>query len=484
MDLTPPLYPARPLERPGPFSLFMNRAWNVLLVVGLGVLLAMQYVDPNKRFLSVAAAVIVIGIAWRIDMISGIGVMILALPYPRGTTFGSTNLALILLLAVIYLLRMAQRNVEAPKPTPLDAPIAAFFLAYVVSFYNISSQHDLYFAMENFVLLVGTLLMFFLVLNSIRTEQDLKRLHLFQTIAILSIMLIALWELNHPGATLVPGWINFSNTHGDEFNRKGVRVGATFNDYELLADFCGLNLLFLAFMFMRGRNVYHRAFFGGLMALTLFILFCTVTRGPIVSLSIAVLYMVWLMRRHLSVVPMTIATTAVLGGFFGMNFFVSRFTRSGDLLSRVAGTTFVGWMPETRVGTWTDAWGRMLQHPLIGWGPYYSAARGLKLWFWPHNLYLYIGNLTGFIGLSFFLWLLWTMWRMTTPRVDTPASPNYTESYLFIAHVQLMFFLVDQFKIEYLRNNTYQYQVWLMFAMWAAAHRVQNQRAKSSLLRA
>ena len=39
-----------------------------------------------------------IGVAWRLDIVSGVGVMILALPFPRGTTFGSTNFALILLL--------------------------------------------------------------------------------------------------------------------------------------------------------------------------------------------------------------------------------------------------------------------------------------------------------------------------------------------------------------------------------------------------
>lgn len=474
------LYPMRPAPRPSAWGAWTDRIARALGVIALGVLLGTQYMSPNMRVLSATAAVIVIGIAWRLDMVSGIGVMILALPYPRGTTFGSTNLALILLLLVIYLLRIAQREAAPPRPTPVDAPLGFFFLAYVVSFYNITNSHDLYYAFQNFTLLVGTLLMFYLVVNSIRTEADLIRLHNFHLVVLLGICLVGTWELNHPGGTLVPNWIVFENTHGDEFNRHGIRIGVTFYDYELLADFCGLNLIFLTFQLTRARSTYRRAFVGFMMAYVLFIMFCTVTRGPIVSLSVAALYLVFLVRRHLRVVPTTVITTAVLSAFFGMNFAVAHFSRSGDLFSRVAKTEFVGWMPETRVGTWTEAWQRMMMHPILGWGPYYSSQHGLQFWFWPHNLYLYVGNLTGLVGLSFFLWLLATYWKITWPKVDHPGHGTYAQGYLMIANVQLAFFLVDQFKIEYLRNNTYQYQVWLMFAYWVAAYRIEQDRLREA----
>lgn len=472
--MSTPLYPARPLPVPSAWMEWLNRIAAVLIILGLGVVLGSQYMEPNKRILSVAAAVIVIGMAWRIDMVSGIGVMILALPYPRGTTFGSTNIALILLLLVIYLLRLSQREVAGPRRTPADAPIAAFFLAVVVSFYNVASVRNLYFALQNFELFVGTLLMFFLIVSNVRDTRDLQRLHAFQTVAALSVFLVALWELNHPGGRLIPGWIEFTDTHGNEFNLKDVRVGATFYDFELLADFCGLNLLLMTFLVMRAKNAYRKAFYGVVLAMSLFVMFSTVTRGPIVALGIALLYMAWIMRRHLKVVPMTILSSLILAAFFAMNFYVANFTRSGNLFARMENSKFVGWMPDSRAGAWTDAWTRMWEHPLIGHGPYYSAERGLKFWYWPHNLYLYVGNAVGLIGLAIFLWLMWTFWKLTKPTVDTPAHPDYAKAYLLIAHVQLVFFLVDQFKIEYWRNPTYQFQVWLMFALWVSAWRVAN----------
>ena len=37
-------------------------------------------------------------------------------------------------------------------------------------------------------------------------------------------------------------------------------------------------------------------------------------------------------------------------------------------------------------------------------------------------------------------------------------------------------FLIDEIKIDYLRNSIYQFEVWIMFAMLVAAHRLATQR--------
>lgn len=475
--MSAPLYPARPLPRRTAWNEWLNRLASLGIVVGLGVLLGMQYMEPNKRILAVAAAVLVIGTAWRLDMVSGIGVLILALPFPRGTTFGSTNLALILLLLVIWLLRLSQREVARPERTPVDSAMGAFFLIVVLSFYNVANARHLYFALQNFQLYVGTVILFYLVVNCINTAEDLRRAHRFHAVAAILVYAVAIFELNNPGRAMIPGWIDFAGTRGTEFNTRNVRVGSTFFDYELLADYSGLNLLMWSFQYLQAKHPYARAFWGTLGVLTLFIMFATVTRGPLVSLSIAVLFLLWKARRHLKVVPVTIGVAGVLAAFFAMNFYVANFTRSGNLFARVEGTKMVGWMPDSRAGTWTDAWTRGMEHPLIGHGLYYSAERGLKTWYWPHNLYLYVFNAVGFIGLGIFLWLMVSFWRALRTPVDNLADPDYTRAYMLVGQAQLVFFMVDQFKIEYWRNPTYQFQIFLMFAFWIAAHRVASHEA-------
>jgi hypothetical protein len=457
---------------------WVERAVSAAFVLGLGVLIGYQYMAPDKRVLSVFAALIVAGIAWRLEMIAGIGVMLFALPFPKGTTFGTTNLALILLVLVIWLLRVGQRELPLPRSTTLDVPIAGLVIAYIVSFYNVEAVNSAQ-AFANFELFLGTLLMFFVLVNSIRTEADLKRIHRFQVLLLVPISLLAFWELGHPGKAIVPGWIDFSGTTGDVFNTRDVRIGGPFHDYELLADFCGLNLLFLSFLCARARTATSRTLYGILIAVTVFILFSTVTRGPIFSLSIAAAYGLWLIRRHVRVVPLTIIGTTTAASVFLANFVVSHYTRSGNLFNRLSGTQFEGFVPDTRAYAWQNSMEHFLIHPLIGWGPMYSSFHGLHIWFWPHDLYLYVANIVGLFGFTFFAWMLWKLFVVTRPTVDTPLAEDYTEAYLLVARVQFAFFLVDQVKIEYLRNATYQYQVWVLFALWVAADRIRRDPARA-----
>lgn len=446
-----------------------GRLIGTLLVLVTGVVLGEQYMQPNKRVLPVLVAMLLFGLAWRMDMVTGLGVLVLAIPFPRGTTFGNTNFALILLLLVIWLLRMSQSEMPAPRRTPLDAPIAALLLIYVVSFYNIQDQLHLVRAAQNFALFAASLLMYYLVVNTVRTERQLVTLHGFMVISAVSLYLIGIYELNHPAAMFIRGWIDFTATIGSEFNTKDVRIGSMFHDYELLSEYCVLTLLLLTLRFARARKPLAVTSYVVLIVVSLFVLFATVTRGALVSGAIGMVYLLWLTRRRLNVVPFVIVGAGAFALIVGMDFYVSHFTRSGDLFGRLFRTQVVnGWMPETRAGTWTNAWARALVHPLIGQGPYYAAMKGYDNW-WPHNVYLYYANILGFTGLGVFLWLMWRMLRGTWPSTDSLKHPSYARSYLLVAHVQLVIFMCNEFKIDYLRNPIYQFTVWMMFASMAAA---------------
>ena len=51
------------------------------------------------------------------------------------------------------------------------------------------------------------------------------------------------------------------------------------------------------------------------------------------------------------------------------------------------------------------------------------------------------------------------------------------QSYLIIGRVQMIVFVINQIKIEFLRNPVYQFQVWVMFSLIAAAHQIARARA-------
>lgn len=450
------------------------------LVLVAGMTLGVQIMEPNKRVLALMAALVVFALAWRASMVMGLGFLVLALPFPRGTSFGTTNLAFILILAVIWLLRMSQRVSPLPRRTPADVPIVGLLIAYIVSFYNVEPRH-LHHALSNFVAFIACVLLFYLIVSNVRTRRDLKLLNGFQLVSLGSVLAIGLWELTHPGQILIPGWIDFGSSEmrgGLTMALHNVRIGGPFFDYELLCEYCGIATLFLMFLIAQARSPSRKTVLALMLGVTVLCLFATVTRGGFVAALLGIGYLLWHVRRRLKFVPATIIAVAAVVFLFGLNQYVSQHTNAGDLFERMGNTKFVNGMPESRSGTWPLAVQRMMRHPIIGHGPHYDVQRGREVWYWPHNLYLYLGNIVGIVGLFFFLWFMWTLWRISRPTVDRLDHPDYARAFLLVGHVQLIVFLVDQVKIEYLRNGIYQYQVWVLFASIVAAHHVvKNERA-------
>jgi O-antigen ligase len=445
-----------------------------IAVAAAGVLLGLQIMTPDKRVLAVMAAVVVFAVAWRASMVMGLGFLLLALPFPRSTTFGTTNLAFILILLVIWFLRMSLRMAPPPRHTAADFPIMALMISFVISFYNVTPRY-VNQALANFFTLVAAVLLFYLIVSNVRTTKDLRRLHTFQLVSLTTVLLIGLWELSHPGQVFIPGWIDFGNAElRSELNLAlhDIRIGGPFFDYELLCEYCGLTILLLMFLIAQSRSASVKTVLSGLLLLTIFTLFATVTRGGFVAALVGILYLLWLTRRRLKIVPAVIVGGGAIAFLIGLNFYVSKFTNAGNLFQRMQETKFIGWMPESRAHTWPMAVERLMRHPIIGWGPHYDVEHGTEAWFWPHNLYLFIANLVGFVGLGIFLWLMGTLWRISVPKTDRIGDPNYARAFLLVAHVQLVTFLIDEIKIEFLRNPIYIFQIWVLFASIVAAYQI------------
>ena len=460
-------------ERPaGPRRDWLVGILSALLLVAVGVVAGVQYVAPDKRALAVAAALAVFGIAWRIDIISGIGLLLLVLPYPRTNIYGSTNVAFILLLLIIWLLRVNSGGAARPRRTSLDLPILGLVAAYVISFYNIEKAAYLLPALANTMLLLACLGMFYLLVSNVRTTRDLERLHRFQAVTVALACLLGIFELAFPGRALVPGWIDFRLNVAEGIDVHNLRIGGPFFDFEQMADFCAVNILFVMFLVARARTPRTRVLYTLLLILLAFTQFATVTRGAIIALGIGLVYLAWVLRTRINFVQITVATGLTAGILVALNFLVANFTTSGNLFARLFNPQTIrlqNGLPEGRAGTWIQGYGRMMEHPIIGHGPYYSLQRGLTFWYWPHNVYLYIGNLVGIVGLSFFLWILWRLWRLSRPLDTDLGTSGYATAYLVFGHVQLLVFAIDQLKIDYLRSPIYQFQVWVMFAFLVAA---------------
>jgi len=469
MGLLSPPATRRALE---PQRDLVNRVLVFFTTLVAGVVLGIQYWSPNKRVIPVLAVLLVFGVAWRLSMVAAINVLVFLLPYPKGTVFGNTNLAFILMVFVIWLLRLSLRMSPPARSSPVNLPIFALILWYILSFYNVRDAFALQQALQNFELFLGCVLMYYLIINSVRTQRDLQLLHVAQLITALGVFLVAAWEARHVGQILIPGLLDFSGTLGSDFNTRDVRVGASFRDFELLSEFCGLYFLLAMFYLVRARSNTRRALISLFVLFNVYTMFTTVTRGVFVALGAVIPYVLWTIRRHLNPVRFMTAAAMITVLVLSMNFLVATYTNSGDLFHRMSEAKVVhGIVPEAREAPWTNAWNRSLVHPILGQGPYYGELTGYELW-WPHNVYLFVANIVGYPGLLFFLMILFGLFTMLRPVVDDMRHESYADAYLIIARAQFLMFVLNELKIDFLRNPNYTFQVWLMFSTWTAAYLV------------
>ena len=461
--------------REDPFSRFFN----ALMIAITGVLLGFQYWSPNKRVIPVVVSLMVFGIAWRLSMMAALNLLVFLLPYPKGTVFGSTNLAFVLLVFIIWLLRVSLQMSPRPRSTPIDLPISAFLLWAVLSFYNVQSAHALSEGLINFELLVACVLYFYLIVNSVHTQRDLERFHQAQLVTAFGIFVLAAWESRHAGQVLIPGLIDFSATVGHDFNTRDIRVGSSFRDYELLSEYCGIILLLVGFQLMRVRTQLGALILSLYALFNVYTMFTTVTRGVFVALGIALPIGFYLIRRRLNPVRFmtTVVTIAVLA--ITMNFVVANYTTTGDVFLRLSESKVTGIVPEARADIWANAWNRVFVHPILGQGPFYDEIPGYGYW-WPHNVYLFIANLYGFPGLLFFIGILIGLWGVTKLTTDDLRHPSYADAFLIVARVQLLVFAINEIKIDFLRNPIYQFQAWQYFGTWTAAYLVAKEHGIAS----
>ncbi|MGH7725075.1 MAG: O-antigen ligase family protein [Candidatus Eiseniibacteriota bacterium] len=444
-------------------------------MAAVAVLTGSQIAEPNKRVLQVVAAVFIVFLAFRTRLIDALTLCVLFIPFPKATSYGNTNVAFVLLIAIVWLFRVSTGRAQRVGRTPLDIPIVLLVMAYAISFYNVEPE-NLSVAWALFLAFLSYVFLLYMVINIVQTPEDVRKILLAQAISCAFICVIGVFEQSHPGGRLIPGWIDFSGT--GESSGQGVRIGSTFLDYELFGEYCALNLVIQLFMFTRATTRTRKWLLAGLMVLTLFCMFATVTRGPLVALGVGLLYLGWLSRRKLNF-PRLVMTVGGLVAILAIgNTVVARMSKSQSVFDRLFKTEFVkGVVPDSRAGAWEYAIRNISQHPIVGHGPYYSIEKGVTARYWTHNVYLYYASIVGIFGLVAFLFLLWRLWQMSRPRAPSLGSGTYIEGATVAMHVVLFMFMVDQLKIDYLRNERYSFYVWFLLGFIAAVGQVARKYA-------
>lgn len=452
---------------------------NLAVAVFVGLLLASQISRENPRVIKAVIGAGVLYAAWRFPIPVSLSAIIMLFPFPFPTVYGTSTTLFIFLIAAIWLAQLVLRIAPATGRTSLDVPIAMLLGIYVLSFRSVENTEALAQGLISFSAVVACVFLYYLIVNTVRDEATLRRLVGIISITAGLCWIVAAWELMFPGAPLIRGWVLSAPPFDPAY--KGVqRVGGPFGDFELFGEYCAMMLPLTIFQLVQARGLRSRTAWGLLTLVNVVALLATVTRGATIAMVVGFIYLLYRLRRNLNIVQLVGILALGIASWAGVEFFLSNFTSSGSVIERILGTKLVGGLPDSRA-FWPKIITRIQEHLWIGHGPYYELGEfgreRLHRFFYPHNGYLYLLHTIGILGTLAFVWILFRLWASTGRAcANRLGGPDYAKSLLLVWHIMLTMFIIDQTKIEFLRNQSYQFWPWIVFSMSMATARIVQAR--------
>lgn len=441
----------------------------IAFVVAVGGLLGYQIYHPVKRVIEALVGLLLVYILSNFSTLRALWFLIIIYPFPFAIWAGNSTFVFTLIVFIFFLVRASSHRIPLHGDRQFNLPIAFLVISYIVSFYNQDTSGTLLQSALRFTInFFAAVLFFYMIINNVDDEEKLRKTIVVMMGTCTLVIAFTFLELIFPHRRIIPGWLYTEQKV--TLVMKGARMMGPFHDFELNAEFFAMSVPLILLMVARSRRLLVRSAYTFLLVADLFMLFATVTRGAFISLTVGMTYMAWVSRKDLSFVRLVSLAALFIALIVGLNSFVARYTISGSLFERIIGTTFKrGIIPENRFLSWTGAFKRGMEHPFIGHGPGWDLTRSIDVSLWPHNAYLYFFNIAGILGLAAFLFLLVRLVKATLPGYGSSLTRSPLPlAFMKVLHVSLVIFIVDQIKIDYLRNEIYEYFIWLFFALIAA----------------
>jgi len=463
--------------------------WRILpltgVVVVLSYVISTQTVRPHHRMIKAAVLLVVLAILMKFEMVYCIYFFVVMFPFPSGIVLTSTNVILMTMIVLVWLVRARATGQRVFERTGVDIWIALFLASYFVSLFSIETTHQLTEGIKLIWRQVTAFALFYLIVKFVDDENKLERMTQFIAISGGLVALTGIIELFAPGSVLIPGWIEFDQRRGMGmlgFRVEGIRLGGAFGAHNLLSDYCSFTLLFMVVHFLRAKNPIGKIFWITLVIMAFSVLLATANRGAVASTAFGFVYAMWVFRRYLSLVKYVILIACAITAFGVTQMVLEKYTLAASVTGRLMGTQFEGMVPDSRVGIWEDTFVASLDHIFIGHGPLFQTGRGVKRVYWPHNGYLFYLYTIGLFGLSMFLMIAYRLFKSSLRYYHPLAHGTYLGLTMAILHVMLAMFLFGQIRTDHQRDTDfiYIYIVWMFFGLIAAAGRILDRRIQNA----
>lgn len=460
---------------PGGADTSMSTAFLVLVGAFLVLFLLLSAyfsLSPGKFAVVLVVTILAAGV-WLIPVGSiATGLLLMSTFRFSTVAIGSINAILLLIVIGVYISRTRASVSQVIFGTPLSHAMAVFCISQVVSILidqALGQNHKL--ATVMIIEHLSVFLLFFIVFHEIVYRGRLQQILTAVTAVIAVEALVASLQLALPGEGMLFPLLSIP---GGRFIYGAYSPRGTFFETELLSEFFAVSVpLLIAIARLATSHILRKVAYG-LVGLSLFLLMTLGARGGVFALAIGFAAFFVLGRTigrtslrksvGLALLVLAVAFAAV----WLQRDLLPQFNYLMD--EKMVDTTFEGAAPDSRSALWRYYQEKVGNSPLLGHGGlsiramFASGSQGPE-YKWPHSLYLavlYTSGLMGFIPLVYlFLRLLFVC--ISGARNSTDGAPVRTARLLMVAAV--LAFVVDQYKIEYIRIVHYQHIIWGFFAV-------------------
>ena len=289
------------ITNPGPRTLEQRpwvsvRAWKlvtgVLTALGLSWLVVDIVLKPSKRNIQVLAGLAFLAMMLVAHPFMGLLFTLISVPFPAYTSVGSTSSLLIFAMSALSLVKAKSLNLPSPFfDKRADLALIAFVVFAFLSLYK--QPFDNAYEIRRFYLgLTSAVVLYYLVLQLVTDERRFVQMFRLQLFMAVVLGVIANLQAMFPTKTILPAFFSFSKkvAEMEEVRAGYIRAHATFNGYELFAEYCAIMIVLQWIAFRRARTLFEKTFWVAAIGVMALALFRTGTRAGLIILGFGFVY--------------------------------------------------------------------------------------------------------------------------------------------------------------------------------------------------
>ena len=442
----------------------------IALPVVLGYMLAKVIINPYHRTVELLVGFFIAAAAILIKPSRAIAAFIVIFLFPAHLSIGTSNNVFILILVSTWIAQQVLAKERVSARTPLDLPIITLSVAYLLSLSNV--PHGYYTVnFRNLSVYFTSIAIYYMVVNLTPDTAALRRLIFAGAIGAAMMVTIGLIEIFIPGKELLPYFFVSSRAPIDV---GVVRAGSGFRNVSVLSQYCLFYVFLGVFLFVTEKLRFVRFLLMSLLISALTVFISTAMRGAVLAGAGGLVFLMWRSRkvfdtrRVLIGIIVCVAVFVVLQQLLSSSGFVPNVWERFAELEQKRGSHV------SRGQVMIEVFTKSLEHPFVGHGPLITLPHGFVATGTgnPHCQYALYFYTLGLLGLGSFLWLLASLFRVSSQALRAGGQNRFLLGLMVILQTLLVVFVLHETVDDYSSSFNYPLFIWYFFGLIVATRNI------------